>query len=81
VRRTRRVPDHLRDCEHVVLTEDVGDPRFLSNRIGETYIPKGQLLTVRHYGETHPTTGRRVLVPINPGTGERRTRAGWTPPH
>ncbi len=56
--------------EAVVLTESVGDPRSESGNPADAYLPAGQVVVVRDFGERHPTTGRRVVVPVHPGTGE-----------
>lgn len=56
--------------EVAVATEDIGDPRHEGGGTATAFVPRGGSIVVKHFGERHEATGRRVVVPVDPLTGE-----------
>jgi hypothetical protein len=48
------------------LLEDVGDRATITRGEATTFFAKGTILTGRHDGEFHPTTGERCLRLVDP---------------
>jgi hypothetical protein len=51
-------------CEVAILLEDIGDPRLTSADPATAFFSRGLPIVVRDSGEQHPSTGRRMLVPV-----------------